>query len=131
MIRPAAIWLATFGSGLSAASVLPPLALTGVLATAMSPAQPQLRPILSGIPVAGVSGTLQQRYAGRAQYAATGMVRAKTGTLTGVTSLAGTVTDADGRELVFAAMADHVASTVPARNALDRLVGRLATCGCR
>jgi D-alanyl-D-alanine carboxypeptidase/D-alanyl-D-alanine-endopeptidase (penicillin-binding protein 4) len=58
------------------------------------------------------------------------VVRAKTGTLIGVSSLAGTVVDADGRLLVFAAMADDVRSTGAARLALDKLATRLARCGC-
>jgi D-alanyl-D-alanine carboxypeptidase/D-alanyl-D-alanine-endopeptidase (penicillin-binding protein 4) len=119
------------GSGLSASSRVPSLALTGVLALAAGPDQPQLRSILSGMPIAAVSGTLADRFTSSTQQAAAGVVRAKTGTLTGVTSLAGTVLDADGRLLVFAAMADRVQSTTLSRQALDRLATALATCGCR
>jgi serine-type D-Ala-D-Ala carboxypeptidase/endopeptidase (penicillin-binding protein 4) len=119
------------GSGLADGSRIPPSTLTGLLAKATGDANPQLRPILSGLPIAAVSGTLVDRFSARNQRAATGVVRAKTGTLIGVSSLAGTVVDADGRLLVFAAMAERVASTTPARNALDRLVTTLASCGCR
>ena len=119
------------GSGLSASSRVPALALTGVLALATGTEQPQLRSLLSGMPIAGVSGTLRERFLGPSQRAAAGVVRAKTGTLTGVTSLAGTVLDQDGRLLVFAAMADQVKSTATSRQALDRLATTLATCGCR
>ena len=57
--------------------------------------------------MAGGDGTLDDRFArdGRAA-AGRGVVRAKTGTLTGVSSLAGVVTDADGRLLVFALMSN-------------------------
>jgi D-alanyl-D-alanine carboxypeptidase/D-alanyl-D-alanine-endopeptidase (penicillin-binding protein 4) len=119
------------GSGLSASSRVPSLALTGVLALATGTEQPQLRSLLSGMPIAGVSGTLRGRFLSPNQRAAAGVVRAKTGTLTGVTSLAGTVLDADGRLLVFAAMADRVKSTANSRQALDRLATTLAACGCR
>jgi D-alanyl-D-alanine carboxypeptidase/D-alanyl-D-alanine-endopeptidase (penicillin-binding protein 4) len=118
------------GSGLSPSSRVPPLTLTELLALATSPEQPQLRAILSGLPVAGVSGTLAGRFATSGQRSATGVVRAKTGTLTGVSSLAGTLVDADGRLLVFAAMADRVKSTGSARKALDSVATALATCGC-
>jgi D-alanyl-D-alanine carboxypeptidase/D-alanyl-D-alanine-endopeptidase (penicillin-binding protein 4) len=118
-------------SGLGDGSLIPPQALTEVLALAAGTEQPQLRPILSGLPVAAVSGTLRGRFSGADQKAAGGVVRAKTGTLTGVSSLAGTVVDSDGRLLVFAAMADRVEATVAARTALDRLAATLAACGCR
>jgi D-alanyl-D-alanine carboxypeptidase/D-alanyl-D-alanine-endopeptidase (penicillin-binding protein 4) len=55
-------------------------------------------------------------------------VRAKTGTLTGVTSLAGLVQTAGGRELVFAVIVnpDPAVGTWGARAAMDRFVQGLA-----
>jgi len=105
--------------------------MTGLLALATGAEQPQLRAVLSGLPIAAVSGTLAGRFSGSGEQGATGMVRAKTGTLTGVSALAGTVVDSDGRLLVFAAMADQVKSTTTARAALDRIATALAACGCR
>ena len=52
-------------------------------------------------------------------------MRAKTGTLTGVTALAGIATDVDGDPLVFALMADRVRlmDTLDARDAPGRRRG--------
>ncbi|MCE0539771.1 D-alanyl-D-alanine carboxypeptidase/D-alanyl-D-alanine-endopeptidase [Kineosporia rhizophila] len=118
------------GSGLSAQSRIPVRTLTAVLALAADEESTGLRPVLTGMPIAGVSGTLAERFEGKAERGATGLVRAKTGTLSGVSSLAGAVVDADGRLLVFAVMADQVPSTVAAREALDAFAAELAECGC-
>lgn len=59
-----------------------------------------------------------------------GYVHAKTGTLAGVTSLAGTVLTRDGALLSFAVLADRIGAT-SARPAADRIAATLAGCGCR
>ncbi|MBT0767696.1 D-alanyl-D-alanine carboxypeptidase/D-alanyl-D-alanine-endopeptidase [Kineosporia sp. J2-2] len=118
------------GSGLSADSRIPVETLTAVLALAAGDDGAQLRPMLTGMPIAGVSGTLAERFTATAEQDATGVVRAKTGTLSGVSSLAGTLVDADGRLLVFAVMADDVPSTTKAREALDAFAAGLVGCGC-
>jgi D-alanyl-D-alanine carboxypeptidase/D-alanyl-D-alanine-endopeptidase (penicillin-binding protein 4) len=109
----------TDGSGLNRRDKVSAALLTGLLTLAADPGHPELRPVLSGLPVAGFSGTLQSRYAGSAP--AAGLVRAKTGTLTGVNTLAGTVVDARGRLLAFAFMAGSTSAPDAAQNALDRL----------
>jgi serine-type D-Ala-D-Ala carboxypeptidase/endopeptidase (penicillin-binding protein 4) len=124
------------GSGLSTEDEVPARLLGAVLAAAAAPAQGSLdtqflRPILTGLPVAGGAGTLDDRF-GRDSAAADGrgVVRAKTGTLTGVSSLAGVVTDADGRLLVFALMSNGISPSV-ARPQLDAMAAELSRCGCR
>ncbi|MGN6331883.1 MAG: D-alanyl-D-alanine carboxypeptidase/D-alanyl-D-alanine-endopeptidase [Motilibacteraceae bacterium] len=93
------------------------------------PLPPEVRAaVLDGLPVAGFTGTLDGRFA---VGDGAGAVRAKTGTLTGVSSLAGLVVDADGRLLVFAVLSDSVTDTLQARSALDRVAAALASCGCR
>jgi D-alanyl-D-alanine carboxypeptidase/D-alanyl-D-alanine-endopeptidase (penicillin-binding protein 4) len=124
------------GSGLSTEDRIPARLLGKLLGAAAAPAQgPRdtefLRPIISGLPVAGGEGTLDDRFARHGVAAAgRGVVRAKTGSLTGVSSLAGVVTDADGRLLVFALMANGV-SPATARPRQDAMAAELSGCGCR
>ena len=85
---------------------------------------------LSGLPVAGISGTLVDRYdvgePGR------GTVRAKTGTLSKVLALSGTLVDASGDVLIFTFIANEVPSgTKQGEAALDEVVKALVQCGCR
>jgi len=116
------------GSGLAASDRVPALALARVLRLATT--TPRLRYLLAGLPVAAWSGTLADRYLRGGARAGAGVVRAKTGTLTGVSALAGLVHDRSGRLLVFAFVADRTGSTAAAEAALDDLAARLAGCGC-
>ncbi|KUL42654.1 D-alanyl-D-alanine carboxypeptidase [Streptomyces regalis] len=113
------------GSGLNRDDKLTADLLTALLAKTADPAHPELRPVLTGLPVAGFTGTLTSRYTD----GAAGIVRAKTGTLNGVNSLAGTVVDQDGRLLAFAFLSTGQ-DTLAARAALDRTATALASCGC-
>ncbi|MGW2614376.1 D-alanyl-D-alanine carboxypeptidase/D-alanyl-D-alanine endopeptidase [Streptomyces sp. NPDC001500] len=115
------------GSGLDRQDRLTADLLTALLVKAGDPRRPDLRPVLTGLPVAGFTGTLTSRYTD----GAAGVVRAKTGTLTGVNTLAGTVVDRDGRLLAFALMAADTTDPAAAQAALDRAATALAGCGCR
>jgi len=136
------------GSGLSVDDAVPATLLTELLGAAAAPDRSNadkagrsdadvarrqrtaaLRPLLVGLPVAGGSGTLADRFHGPAGDAGRGWVRAKTGTLTGVNSLAGTVLDADGGMLVFALLSNGP-NPVAARPRLDALAAELRSCGC-
>jgi D-alanyl-D-alanine carboxypeptidase/D-alanyl-D-alanine-endopeptidase (penicillin-binding protein 4) len=124
------------GSGLAADDRISATALAAVLRVIVSTGHPGLHDIVEALPVAAWSGTLVDRYLpGSAAARGAGVIRAKTGTLTAVSSLAGTVHDADGRLLVFALLADRVAAGVAATRAaeaaLDRVAATLAGCGCR
>ncbi|KUN62272.1 D-alanyl-D-alanine carboxypeptidase [Streptomyces canus] len=114
------------GSGLDRADRLTAGLLTSLLVKAGDPAHPDLRPVLTGLPVAGFTGTLTSRYTD----GAAGVVRAKTGTLTGVNTLAGTVVDQDGRLLAFAFLTSDTTDPGAAQSALDRTASALAACGC-
>ncbi|WP_369657805.1 D-alanyl-D-alanine carboxypeptidase/D-alanyl-D-alanine-endopeptidase [Streptomyces sp. RPA4-2] len=119
----------TDGSGLNRDDRLTADLLTALLVKAGDPARPELRPVLTGLPVAGFTGTLSDRYTDDAS--GPGVVRAKTGTLTGVNTLAGTVVDADGRLLAFAFLASGTSDPMAAQSALDDTASALAGCGCR
>ncbi|MFD9848289.1 D-alanyl-D-alanine carboxypeptidase/D-alanyl-D-alanine endopeptidase [Streptomyces parvus] len=115
------------GSGLDRRDRATPALLTALLARAADPDRPGLRPVLTGLPIAGFSGTLGGRYAPDA--AGTGLIRAKTGTLRGVNSLAGTVVDRQGRLLAFAFLASGSIHATEAEPALDALATALAGTG--
>jgi D-alanyl-D-alanine carboxypeptidase/D-alanyl-D-alanine-endopeptidase (penicillin-binding protein 4) len=119
------------GSGLSRDNRLDPRVLIDVLRLAMDPRHPDLAAVLTGLPVAGFTGSLADRMdlgppEGR------GRVRAKTGTLTGVTSLAGIAADVDGNAMVFVLMADKVRKNRDyfAQVAMDNAAASLGACHC-
>ncbi|MEU9156505.1 D-alanyl-D-alanine carboxypeptidase/D-alanyl-D-alanine-endopeptidase [Streptomyces sp. NPDC048417] len=110
------------GSGLNRDDRLTANLLTALLVKAADADRPDLRAVLTGLPVAGFTGTLSTRYTD----GAAGVVRAKTGTLTGVNTLAGTLVDKDGRLLAFAFLAAGTTSPQEAQDALDRTATALA-----
>lgn len=116
------------GSGLSRDNRIAPKTLADVLAAAGD--APRLGSILSGLPIGGFSGTLEDRYARERD--ARGLVRAKTGTLTGVHSLAGIATLSGGRPVAFAVMADDTEAVNPfvTQAALDEVAASLVACDC-
>ncbi len=120
-------------SGLSDGTMLPMRLVADVLAAGASGAYPSLQSVLDGLPIAGYNGTMRDRFGADAAGSGLGVVRAKTGSLPSVTSLAGTLTTRDGRLLVFALTTNDVEDgpgQVEARAAIDALVSSLADCGC-
>ncbi|MFC3996054.1 D-alanyl-D-alanine carboxypeptidase/D-alanyl-D-alanine-endopeptidase [Nocardiopsis sediminis] len=116
------------GSGLSVDNRITPKALVDLVLAAADPDHPDLYFTLTGLPTANFTGTLTQRYSrGSDASGGAGVVRAKTGTLSGVSTLAGTVYDREGRLLAFAFMANNEAASGPA---LDTLADAIAQCGC-
>src|SRR5690606_16436624 len=116
-------------SGLGDGSSVQPIVLVNLLLKIVSPDNPHLRDLAVSLPVAGLSGTLHERFT---VSPARGLVRAKTGSLPGVTSLAGTTVTKDGRLLVFVVMADKVpdGASWNARATVDAFTTRLTSCGC-
>ena len=116
-------------SGLSVADLLTSKTLDEVVNAAAGPDQPSLRPMVDLLPIAGVSGTLSNRFVdGDLVKSPAGWLRAKTGSLTKTNSLAGIVTDASGRVLTFAFISNNAG--IEGRTAIDALAAVLRTCGC-
>jgi D-alanyl-D-alanine carboxypeptidase/D-alanyl-D-alanine-endopeptidase (penicillin-binding protein 4) len=121
-------------SGLSPLDRLTPTLLAQLVRVALvpTPGRTNLSAIITGLPVAGFYGTLTGRFTGPAA-AGAGVIRAKTGTLDGVVSLAGYLDDASGATLVFAVVVNGVKlnATEATQAALDTLLAGLPGCGCR
>lgn len=123
------------GSGLSPQDRIAPAALARLVGLASAGTRGRLRAAITGMPVAGFSGTLAPGQSVFSGFSARsrGLVRAKTGNLSSVATLAGLVYDASGRLLAFAFMTDQVpaAGLGKAADGLDRMASALAGCGCR
>ncbi len=120
-------------SRLSDGTVLPVRLVADVLVKGASGRYPSFQSVLTGLPIAGYSGTLADRFVQDSAASGLGVVRAKTGSLPSVTSLAGTITTADGRLLVFALSVNDVgpgSDAVEARAVIDALVSQFSGCGC-
>jgi D-alanyl-D-alanine carboxypeptidase/D-alanyl-D-alanine-endopeptidase (penicillin-binding protein 4) len=116
-------------SGLSVLDRLTAKTLDEVVNAAAGPDQSAMRPLLDVLPIAGGSGTLSDRFlGGDPKTSSAGWLRAKTGSLTAINSLAGVVTDDSGRVLTFAFISNDAGPM--GRVALDALAGALRTCGC-
>ncbi len=120
-------------SGLSDGTQVPMQMISQTLVAGTSGRHPALQSTLSGLPIAGLTGTLTDRFAAASATQGRGVVRAKTGSLPQVTSLAGTLSTKDGRMLVFALSSNDVDSGAAGSEAtvvIDDLVADLAACGC-
>jgi D-alanyl-D-alanine carboxypeptidase/D-alanyl-D-alanine-endopeptidase (penicillin-binding protein 4) len=104
-------WSLRDGSGLSRSDILAPHDLVSLL-RAMD-RHPRAHVFSDSLPVAGVDGTLRNRFKGTS---AEGRVRAKTGSLRHANALAGYATTRAGERLAFAIVVNH--HTVPSREAV-------------
>jgi D-alanyl-D-alanine carboxypeptidase/D-alanyl-D-alanine-endopeptidase (penicillin-binding protein 4) len=119
------------GSGLSRRNRVATSTLIGLLRHAAGPEGEAMRSLVTGMPVAGFTGSLTYRFA-EGPAVARGLVRAKTGTLTGVHALAGIAVGRDGVPMVFVLGADKSPpdARYEAQEALDRAAAALAACRC-
>lgn len=112
------------GSGLSRHNLVTPRALVGLLQFMRR--HPSAGVFVESLPMAGVDGTLRTRMRGTP---AEGNLRAKTGSLNLVNTLAGYVTTAAGEPLAFALLLNNYAAAPedrPGRAELDDLAVLLA-----
>lgn len=113
-------------AGFSIRNRISPFHLTQTMRAAL--ADPGARGLLDYLPVAGAEGTVEERFEGTD---VAGVMRAKTGSLTGVTSLAGIISTAEGRLLTFAILADGMPyGQDRPRDAFDDFLLALTQCGC-
>ena len=80
--------------------------------------KPLYNQLLPSLPIAGIDGTLKSRMK---ETSAEGNVMAKTGTVTGVSSLAGYCTAPNGNRLCFAIINQGIMRAVTGRNFQDRV----------
>ena len=119
------------GSGYSKNNRLSPAVLTGLLSKAAGGTKPALMDLFNVLPVAGWSGSMDYRFAKPEASSGLGVVRAKSGTLRGVNSISGVVQTVDGALIAFAVLAENVPTwQYPAQDALDKIVAKVASCGC-
>lgn len=112
-------------SGLTEDQTVPARVLADVLQMAATGQHSALTDAFGGLPVAHLTGTLEERFHLAKDVPSRGYVRAKTGSLRGVTALAGVALTEDGRTIVFAIQADRLRpgqNVIEARSALDSVV---------
>lgn len=118
-------WVEIFdGSGMSRMNQMSPDDLSSILLKAKT--KPWFSTWESSLPVAGVDGTLANRMKGTA---AAGNVKAKTGSLTGISALTGYVTTANGRQLVFSVVQNNFVLSHNPKAVEDQIAVRLASHG--
>jgi D-alanyl-D-alanine carboxypeptidase/D-alanyl-D-alanine-endopeptidase (penicillin-binding protein 4) len=119
------------GSGLARQNRVPAATLVRLLRVSADDQGAKLRAVVTGLPVAGVEGTLRRRFGDDASLSGRGVVRGKTGTLRQVQSLAGVMRTRDGSLLAYAFLINSPKNVFNARVWLDRVTAAISTCGCR
>ena len=111
------------GSGLSRRDAISADAVLSLLERMADPTGKS--PFVTGLPIAGVDGSLSTRLKGTP---AENNVRAKTGTMSNIRTLAGYVTTRDGERLAFVILINNFEGTgTNANDALDAIAVRLAS----
>lgn len=115
------------GSGLSRQNRVPPALLSAVLAEVASGEVPTLEQILFDVPIAGLSGTLAERFDADGTRDASGLVRGKTGYLGGAATLAGVAVLPDGRTVGYSIVVHGFdgADAEAARAAVDQIAAEI------
>ena len=118
------------GSGLARQTKVPADSMVKMLRVAAGKQHPELRPVITGLSVAGVEGSLKRQYSDGQSLAGRGVVRGKTGTLNKVRARAGVLRSTDGSVLAYAFLIKPK-NEYNAMVWLDRVTTALSTCGCR
>ena len=111
------------GSGVSRYNLVTASALTHLL-TYMFNNFSMMPEFLASLPIAGVDGTLKRRMKAMS---AEGILRAKTGTMRGISTLAGYTMTADGEILAFAILMSHYKGSARLRRSLQDRIGDALT----
>ena len=113
------------GSGLSPLNQLPASLVVRVLGRWVT--TPELDPLLDSLAIAGETGSLQRRFGGDSSVR--GIVKAKTGSIAGVRSLAGVFEDDNGNSLIFSLNISGPRVSDRDRESLDALTEAIYDCG--
>ncbi|MBJ7393159.1 MAG: D-alanyl-D-alanine carboxypeptidase/D-alanyl-D-alanine-endopeptidase [Planctomycetota bacterium] len=97
--------------------------------TPILPITPDPWSVFTGLPTGHGLGTMKKRF-DENNSAGRGVVRAKTGSLNRVITLAGTITTKDNVFLSFAILVNRVEEPENVREAIDNLLNELAECNC-
>jgi serine-type D-Ala-D-Ala carboxypeptidase/endopeptidase (penicillin-binding protein 4) len=119
------------GSGLARQTKVPADSMVKMLRAAAGQDHPELRAVITGLPVAGVEGSLKRQYYDDQSLAGRGVVRGKTGTLNKVRARAGVLRSTDGSLLAYAFLINNPKNEFNAVVWLDRVTTAISTCGCR
>lgn len=116
--------------GLAVDDRVPPELLAGVVSELDAPdTSPSLRATLTEVPIAGLTGTLQDRFGADAVAEGRGLVRGKTGYLGGTSTLVGIASLPDGRSVAFSVVVHGFAPAqgAEAKAAVDAITTEIVT----
>jgi len=104
------------GSGQSRYDLVTPQQLTQVLYAVYK--NPKLQQdFIDALPIAGIDGTMRYRMGNFKPLI--GKIQAKTGSMKGISTLAGYETTASGHKVIFAIMVNNIVGKLPAARAME------------
>ncbi|SEE95778.1 D-alanyl-D-alanine carboxypeptidase / D-alanyl-D-alanine-endopeptidase (penicillin-binding protein 4) [Arthrobacter alpinus] len=113
--------------GLATGNLISPRKFVKLLSLMLADPAADIGQALPGLPIAGLTGSLDNRFVSSTQIDGAGVVRAKTGSLNLVTSLSGYVINSEGRLLVFSILGNGLTDgAAAARPVVDAAAAVLA-----
>ncbi|WP_425863926.1 D-alanyl-D-alanine carboxypeptidase/D-alanyl-D-alanine-endopeptidase [Arthrobacter sp. TWP1-1] len=117
----------TDNCGLATGNLISPEKFVTLLSLMLADPAADIGQALPGLPIAGLTGSLDKRFSSSSLLDGAGVVRAKTGSLNQVTSLSGYVINSDGRLLVFSILGNGLTGgAAAARPVVDAAAAVLA-----